>query len=409
MLGDDAHGGEGSVLDDVVEARVEAEALGALRRKPANEARLAGSLRCLARHSTRLVDVVERVSRTLGKRSSFGRALYTSSIRALAEADARRAAPVLNEVLATEEAGGLASLCAAGCTAESSLARPLARVAISRHPHLSFAAEVARIARGESGGEHIASVAPKIKESHRISLCVQVFVPLLWRSPLPQAIAPALSVLRSSERHLGRWLVLAETAVRAGDPGPLAEARQRAADGPRSARSAWQLVAWALSGDGSPPAVRPTVELIARLSDRPSAERDPTFLFRLAAAGAPLARPMLEGFVKGPTLADATAVRAALYLVKDHGRTDLHQQLLATAGSARREMLRGLAAAALHDLGDVAVAARCAENLLGSKQVPTMTWAALVRVLGRGDSGGAAHGRVLTEPNHRRIQQGWIE
>ncbi len=412
-----AHGGEGAVLDAAVEDRIEAEVLAALRRKPANESRLAGSLRCLAHHSPRLVDAVERASKALAQRAAFGRALYASSIRALAETDQGRATTLLTDVLRREEAGGLASLSAAGLTTDASLAQPLARVAISRHPHLSFAAEVARIARRESDGEHIASVAPKIKESHRISLCVEVFVPLLWRPALPPAIAPALSVLRSSERHLGRWLVLAETAVRAGDRGPLEEARERAADGPRSARSAWAMVAWALAGGSEPPpAVRPTVELVARLSDRPSAERDPTFLFRLAAAGAPLARPMLEGLAKGPVLGDATAVRSALYLVKDHGRSELRKPLLTAASSARRELLRGLASAALHDIGDLDAAASAAGKLLESKQVASLTWAALVRaaVAGRlaqhrADGGVATRCALLTEPNHRRIQLGWVE
>jgi hypothetical protein len=421
MRGDEAHGGDGAILDEVVETRLEADVASALRRRPANEARLAGSLRCLAPYSRRLTDAVERACRTLAQRAAFGRALYISSIRALAETDGRRAAEVLGKVLASEEAGGLASLSAAGWTSDPSLAQPLARVAISRHPHLAFAAEVARIARGESGGDHVASVAPMIKESHRISLCAEVFVPLLWRPALPLAIAPALAVLRSSERHLGRWLVFAEAAVRAGDRGPLEEAKDRAADGPKGARSAWALVAWALAGGGAPPpAVRPTVELVSRLSDRPSAERDPTFLFRLAAAGAPLARPMLEGLAKGPVLDDATAVRSALYLVRDHGRTELRKPLVSAAGSARRELLRGVATAALHDIGDVEVADAAAGKLLGSKQVATVTWAALVRAAaaGRlaprrlaGDAGAGAvpRGALLTEPHHRRIQLGWAE
>ncbi|MBV8489897.1 MAG: hypothetical protein JO199_05140, partial [Candidatus Eremiobacteraeota bacterium] len=38
----------------------------------------------------------------------------------------------------------------------------------------------------------------------------------------------------------------------------------------------------------------------ARLSDRPSADRDPTFLFRMAEAHAIVARPMLEALAKAP-------------------------------------------------------------------------------------------------------------
>src|SRR5690606_37108490 len=143
----------------------------------------------------------------------------------------------------------------------------------------------------ESNGAHLTAIAPMIKESHRISLCVDLFVPLARSAPIPVHVGPALGVLRGAERHLGRWLVLADVAVKAGDEGPLVEATQKAQIGPTSARAAWSLVAWALSETKAsidpnalpvpPPLTRPTVELVARLSDRPSADRDTTFLFRM--------------------------------------------------------------------------------------------------------------------------------
>ena len=123
-------------------------------------------------------------------------------------------------------------------------------------------------------------------------------------------------MLREAERHLGRWLVLGEVATRAGDPGPLAEATRRAAEGPSSSRAAWAMVAWALSDHTPSPSIRPTVELVARLSDRPSADRDTTFLFRLARHKAPAARAMLENLAKSP-LSDESGVRAALHLARD--------------------------------------------------------------------------------------------
>jgi len=417
MAGDESYGGRVTgILDDAVEARLTAGVAAALRRRSANEALLAGCLRCLAPYSPRILDLLERVLRVLIKRGSCSRALYAASVRGLAEIDGRRVAEPLAGVLGHDEAGGLASLSAACWTRETGLAQPLARVAISRHPHLSFAAEVARIARGESGGEHIASVAPKIKESHRISLCAEIFVPLLRGPALPLAIAPALSVLRCSERHLGRWLVLAEIAVRAGDGAPLSEARQRAVDGPRSAQAAWAMVAWALTGGSDPPpSVRPTIELMARLSDRPSAERDPTFLFRLAEAGVSGARPMLETLAKGPGLMDASAIRSSLYLIKDHGRRELRTQLVAAAGSARCEELRGIAAAALYEAGEIEASGAHAAKLLKSRNVSTVTWAALVRAALADRLVGTATGlkkpstMLLTETNHRRIQLGWVE
>src|SRR4029078_1173857 len=105
--------------------------------------------------------------------------------------------------------------------------RPVPRApepAAGRQSQLAFGAETARVCRRESNGAHLTSIAPMIKESHRISLCVDVFVPLARSAPalLPSvAVGPALSVLRGAERHLGRWLVLADVATKAGDPGPL--------------------------------------------------------------------------------------------------------------------------------------------------------------------------------------------
>jgi hypothetical protein len=276
-------------------------------------------------------------------------------------------------------------------------------VAGSRHPHLAFAAEVARIARGESGGEHISSLAPKIKESHRISLCVDVFVPLLRHPKLPVAIAPALAVLRDAERHLGRWLVFGEIAARAGDPTPMEEAVQRASSGPSSARAAWALVAWALAGGEDVPNARPTVEIVSRLSDRPSADRDPTFLYRLAEARVPVARPMLESLSRGPLRTDV-AIRSAMYLARDPGRDDLRTALGALADSAKKGDLRGIAAAALYDLGERERPVGLTEELVQSRQLCTSTWGALLRAA---QAGGLE--RLVSEPTYRRVQLGWLE
>jgi hypothetical protein len=316
---------------------------------------------------------------------------------------------------------------------------------------------VARLARGEASAARLESLAPKIKESHRIALCVEMFVPLVWTgrasvvrredatsardsaaevaragdSPqMPASVAAALAVLRGAERHLGRWLVLAEVAVRAGDPLPVIEARARSEEGPVSSRSAWTLVRWALEsiriekaadraraepastgptspGGASaaavdPPAVRPTAELVARLSDRPSSDRDMSFLFRLARTGAPGARPMLEGIAKVP-LVDEVAVRAAGSLARAYGREDLRRELLALARDPKREELRGLAAASLWDAGDRAPAEEAAEPLLESKALGSQVWASLVRGVPRAET------ELVSEPRFRRVQWGWLE
>jgi hypothetical protein len=262
-----------------------------------------------------------------------------------------------------------------------------------------------------------------IKESHRISMCVELFVPLVRAMPVARHVGPALSVLRGAERHLGRWLVLAEVAVKAGDVTPLEEARARADAGPASSRAAWSLVAWALSetdaavrgtAPPNPPATRPTLELIARLSDRPSADRDTTFLFRMARAGAPSARPMLETLARALPLADETSLRAALYLARDRGRDDLRHALADAASTCRREELRGMAVAALwdaappnglDDAGKARTRAReMADGLLGSRVLGNIAWGALIRAASKG---GVEP--LLTEAPFRWIQWGWLE
>ncbi len=341
----------------------------------------------------------------LVKRASFERPLYGCAARALGEASERRSAPAFKRALESDGSGGLATLSALCRSTDPTLAEGLAQVARSRHAHWAFAGEVARIARGESSGAHVASLAPKIKESHRIALCLELFVPLTWQKPLAPCIAPALAVLRDAERHLGRWLVLAELATRAGDPKPMAEAVARAGSGPQSARSAWAMVAWALktSTNTPPPAIRPTIELVARLSDRPSADRDTTFLFRLARQKAPGARVMLEGLVKGP-LSDESGVRAALHLVRDYGDRRPLDLLRAAVESDRTEAVRGLAAAVLFDAGERELAVVAAKTLIGSRHLASLAWGSLIQ---------AAHQKkdaeLATEPSVRRIQFGWSE
>jgi hypothetical protein len=341
----------------------------------------------------------------LYRRGSFDRELYASTVRSLAESGDKRAAVLLKGALSTDEGGGLATLSAACFSRDSALAAPLAKLAGCRHAHLAFGAEVARMARGESNGAHLSALAPKIKESHRIALCVELFLPLTRGPALPRQIGGALAVLRDAERHLGRWLVLAEVAARATDPNPLSEAQRKAESGPPSSRAAWSLVAWALAPEAPAPTTRPTVELVARLSDRPSADRDTTFLFRLAAARAPAARPMLEGLAKSNPLIDEVAVRAAMHLARDHGKTELRKAISEVA-LGKRDEVRGVAAAALWDLGEKELAKKTAERAEDSRFISSMTWGALVTAASVGKFCPQA---VLAEPTFRRVQWGWVE
>lgn len=393
---------QADVLDDETCARLESDLRSALRRKPAQEARLAGVLRALMPFSTRLRRAAVSLTDTLVRRGSFDRPLYAAAMRGLAAAEAPEASELIARALA-EEGGGLATLSSACFSKASELKDPLLRAAVSRQAHVAFAAEVARLCRGESNGSAVVSLAPKIKESHRIALCAELFVPLLSGPVLPRAVTPALSVLREAERHLGRWLVLAEVAMRAGDREPLEQARSRAESGPQSARAAWSFVAWALDPRSEHPSVRPNVELIARLSDRPSADKDTAFLFRLAQAKVPSARPMLETLARNALLGEENAVRAMRHLCRDYGQERYRKHLSEIAATPRRDPLRGLAAAALFDAGEREIALRAAEELAKTRHLSALAWGALVR------AASTTGEELLTEARYRRVQLGWVE
>ncbi len=413
------------LLDKPARARFEDEIDAALKRRPTGEAKLAGAVRAVAQFSPALRASLGEATAVLLRRGGRTRELYGCGLRALAEAQDRQAVPLLRQALSSDEAGGPSALSAACFSRDPDLSPLLAKLAASRQSHLAFGAELARVARGESNGALLAQLAPMIKESHRISMCVELFVPLVRSEPIAKHVAPALSVLRGAERHLGRWLVLAEVAVKAGDNTPLEEARSRADSGPSSSRAAWSLVAWALSETDAatrglppppPPSTRPTLELVARLSDRPSADRDTTFLFRMARAGATSARPMLETLTRTLPLTDETSLRAALYLARNHGRGELRESLTEAARGCKREDLRGMAAAALWDAGAQVAGARndeirarareVSDELVSSRVLGNVAWGSLIRAASRG---GVSHEPVLTETPFRWIQWGWLE
>jgi len=402
------------LVGKVARERFDEEIDAALKRRPGNEAKLAGALRALAPISAHVRARLADALKLLLRRRTLDRELYAAAIRSLAECGDKTAGAILRQALASDDVGGTAALSAAAACDEAELAPLLSKIAASRQSHLAFGAEVARVARGESNGSHLLSLAPMIKESHRIALCIELFVPLARGASLPPAIARPLYVLGEAERHLGRWLVFGEVATKAGDGGALAEATTREHEGPASSRAAWALARWALeevrAGASSdavppPPAARPTVELVARLSDRPSADRDMTFLFRLARAKAPGARGMLEALVKSPPLSDETAVRAAMHLARDYGRDDLVASLLSVARGERREDLRGLAAAALWDAGERDKARELEGELVASRCLANVAWASLLRAAAMSNDDAL----LCTETRVRWVHLGWLE
>lgn len=410
--------GKGKSGLEAAEKRLACEIDGALRGGSNREPRLAALSRALAPHSSALRGVLAETARVFLKRGAFECDLYGASLRALADADDKRLAPILKTALAGEEAGNLPALSAACFVGDGALAPLLGRAAASSKAQVSFGAEVARMCRGELSGSRLASLAPKIKEAHRIALCVEVLLPITQRTPARASdkcapVADALRVLQSAERHLGRWLVMGEIAHRTGDRRSLDEAIEKATSGPHSSRGAWSFVGWALDPKSVVPAARPTAEVVARLSHRPSADKDSGFLFRLGEAGVEAAVPTLESLVRTRPLEDEVAVRAAFVLAKFYGISSMEEPIKQAAEHGARDGLRGVAAAALWDLGcqEQALATACA--LAESECTEALVWSALVGCASK-KSNGHAHDpqqrvRVLDEPTFRRVRWGWPE
>ncbi len=400
--------GDSAELDDLLGPqlgdRLETELRSSLRRRPANESRLGGALHVLAPYSTRLREALLAALDVMVRRGAHSRPLFLPILRGLIASGDERVAPLLSKALSLDDGSGLGTIAAAALFKASGLEEPLAKLSVSRSPQIAFAGELARIARGESSGHALSGSALRIKESHRLEMSTSLVLPLVWERHACSGAAEGIRVMRDSERHLGRWLLFAQLASQSGDASAITAACGQAQKGPGSARAAWNLVAWALKSDPSTPTVRPTLEIIARLSDRPSAERDLSFLFRMAQAKAPTARSMLDNLTNAPHLTDENAVRAAAYLLKQEDREDLQRKLIELVKSTKREELRGLALAGLYEARPAII-----EDLLPdfsrSRQLQNAIFSALVRLAQKRQ----CTQDLLSEPMYRRAQLGWLD
>lgn len=372
-------------------ARLTRDLSAAVARKTSGEARLAGAVRVLGPLLPEAAPAIADACARLARRRASSRPLFVAGVGALLDAGHDDGAALAESGLTAGDDVPLGLCAAAARSPAPSLEAPLARLAASRQAHLAYGAELARAARGASRGARLAELGPRLRESSRVALVDEVVVPLLDGPALATSAAAHLSILRDAERHLGRWLALAELEHRAGGASPLREADTRARTGPSSTRVSWALLAWALRG-GAAPKVRPTFELLARLSDRPTAQKDLTFLHRLGEARVPEAEALLQATMGSRPVAELDGVRAARALALGYGHDGARARLI-EAAEGRREAVRGPATAALFDLGDVARAQQVAGELLTTRATSAFAWGALVQLA----AAGRARGPLLTE------------
>src|SRR5882757_9692683 len=101
------------ILRGGVRERLESDVAAALRRRLPSESKLAGALRALSPYSAVARNLAYEAAAVLFRRRSFDRELYAGAIRSLGEAGDKRAVPILQGALGTDEGGGLATLSAA--------------------------------------------------------------------------------------------------------------------------------------------------------------------------------------------------------------------------------------------------------------------------------------------------------
>ncbi len=277
------------LLDKATRVRFEEEIDAALKRRPNGEAKLAGALRAVAPLSPALRASLGEATAVLLRRGALQRELYGCGLRALAEAQDRQSVSLLRQALVERGGGGpgraqrgvLLERPRACGAARQGRREPAVAPGVRRRARAGGARRVergpARAARADDQGEpsHLDVRRALCSARSRSSRAAP-------GAPVGRNVGPALAMLRGAERHLGRWLVLAEVAVKAGDVTPLEEARARASSGPPSSQAAWSLVAWALSetdavvqGRRGAAAASDAADARARRAPLRSAERGP--------------------------------------------------------------------------------------------------------------------------------------
>ncbi len=390
-----------------IRERLERELTAALKRRPSHELELSGVLRAALAHNARLRSSARAALDVLSRRQSFDRPLYHAVLRSLTECSDGGCKDFVVEALKHVHGAGYTAFGAAAlCGGSPEVVTTLERIAVAERAHLAFAAELALSYCGRLREGHLVHLAPMVKEVHRVAMCNELLPMFSRRAIVPSGCATALRVLRASERHLGRWLMLGELEVRAGSDAVIDEARSRLASASASGRGSWQLILWSLerARGAAIDVPRAPIDALTRLVER--SDRESQFVFRLARARVPACETALASLVSRPISTHAGAY-AAMFLARDFARPACRDALINAASS--ESPISGLATAALFDAGVKDIALKRATAMADSRSLRTAMWAACVRYADRNSQSGAESTMAVDETRYRWIQCGWLE
>ncbi len=391
------------MLDGVVLARLRHELRGAVARNcPGREALAAGVARHLASVSTSVRRLVASSAEELSARGTFDRPIVQAALHC-AHLLGEQGQAITSRALESATAPWSAFVAAAqvSWTGASAVREALARLQTRAQGHLAFGAAFVRAMAGDVVGARATERAVMLNEANRVRWFEEFALPLLARGVLPAGgVVGTLEALRRAERHLGRWLRMGELELACGGGAALDDCRLARATAPSQSANVWEWMGWALSPRDAAP-TRITRDVVNKLSDRSSTRRDLSFLHRVGASGVEAAAASLAAAARASKTPDA--VRALLTLISRYGRADRVASLrdLATRGS---EDIRGIACAALWDVGDRTAALELVDELVISKNLANVGWGALIRVA---HLTGDAH-PVVTDASVRRLCEGRV-
>lgn len=367
------------VIDGAVVLRLREALRGVMARRGEREVVAASVVRHLAGVSTSVRRLLAEAAGELSSRGSFDRpvmhaALYASNLLGASGEMITLAA------LASENAPWSAFVAASQSSA-TAVCQAVSRLSARTQGHLGFGAAFVRSLTGDdAAGKRATELAVMLKEAHRVRWIDEFAMPVLARNVLPsRSVARTLEALRGVERHLGRWLRLGELELACGGESVADGCRRGREASSVPSRHVWSWIEWLLSRGACRASAPPRLsrDVINKLSDRPSASRDLSFLHRVGDLGvAPAADPLA---IVGRSGKSPDAVRALLTLVTRYGRTDRIERLR-TIAARGTDAARGVAAAALWDLGDRNAALELVDELVISKSLANVGWGALIRV-----------------------------
>lgn len=351
-------------------------------RKLESEPLLRAALTLFAPLSPGLRATAADVADELVRKGAVSRALFGACLQSLRSTEPKTADDLWRRACAWETEG--VGMVRAGLLGGVGLA------SWSQHPEsaaggAAFALRLARAALGDrSSSAALPALASRLSEASRTEITRELVsvLPMSW---LPDKhTAEALWAFARQERHTGRWVELADVAVRGGLEEPLRVASARAKEYTGASSETWSLVAAWLARANGQLRTRPAVvrgETLRKLSATPSPASDLSVGDALVSAANPGMLAWLRDQSSSPSPV-ANRILPWVLRARIGGEDAAAAAAFAQASlsRAKTDAQRGPLAVLLAVSGEDELARDVADELLRSRSLAPRIWSAVVRL-----------------------------